>query len=38
MMTREPGTEPAGDELVLEPPCPVPSVTHDQAAGTVRID
>src|SRR5215207_6917072 len=38
MMTREPGTEPAGDELVLEPPSPVPSVAHEQAAGTIRID
>jgi uncharacterized protein YaaN involved in tellurite resistance len=38
MMTRELGTEPTGDELVLEPPSPVPSVTPEQAAGTIRID
>jgi len=33
-----PGTEPTGDELVLEPPAPVQTVTPEQAAASVRID
>src|SRR5438270_7042327 len=28
----------AADELVLEPPTPVPSVTTQQAASTVKVD
>ncbi|MFN0072180.1 MAG: toxic anion resistance protein [Chloroflexota bacterium] len=37
MSTRVPGTEPAGDELVLDPPGPIPAVSKDQVA-TVRLD
>src|SRR5262249_34024189 len=33
-----PGTEPSNDELVLEPPAPVPAGTPQQAASTRRID
>jgi uncharacterized protein YaaN involved in tellurite resistance len=28
----------AADELVLEPPAPVPSVSPDQAASTIKVD
>lgn len=38
MITNVPGTEPTTDELVLEPPRPVPPVTHEQATSTMRID
>ena len=38
MSVHMPGTEPTSDELVLEPPAPVPSVTPEQAAASVRID
>ena len=38
MSVRMPGTEPTSDELVLEPPAPVQSVTPEQAASAVRID
>jgi uncharacterized protein YaaN involved in tellurite resistance len=38
MTTPVPATEPTNDELVLEPPAPVPTVTQEQAAATVRID
>jgi uncharacterized protein YaaN involved in tellurite resistance len=33
-----PATEPTGDELVLEPPAPVPTVTQAQATSAMRID
>jgi uncharacterized protein YaaN involved in tellurite resistance len=38
MTTHVPGAEPTNDELVLEPPTPVSTVTQEQAAATVRID
>ncbi len=38
MTTHMPGTESAADELVLEPPSPVPPVTHEQAAASMRVD
>jgi uncharacterized protein YaaN involved in tellurite resistance len=38
MTTSAPGTELTNDELVLEPPRPVPTVTREQAAATVRVD
>src|SRR5207245_1782306 len=31
-------TEQAGDELVLEPPAAVASVTSNQAASTIKVD
>src|SRR5215211_837783 len=37
MISQTPGTEPS-DELVLEPPRPVTTVTHEQAASTIRVD
>ena len=33
-----PGTESTADELVLEPPEPVPSITQAQAASAMRVD
>ena len=36
-MTSAPEAEKA-DELVLEPPTPIPSVTADKAASTVKVD
>ena len=36
-MTMAPETE-AADELVLEPPSPIPSVTPDQAASSIKVD
>jgi uncharacterized protein YaaN involved in tellurite resistance len=38
MTTDAPRTDPTTDELVLEPPAPVPTVTREQAASTIRID
>ncbi|MCC6177682.1 MAG: toxic anion resistance protein [Chloroflexi bacterium] len=38
MTAHMPGAEPAGGELVLEPPAPVPQITQQQAAATVRVD
>src|SRR6266508_916225 len=38
MTTIPSGTEQTTDELVLEPPTPVPTVTPEQAAATVRVD
>jgi uncharacterized protein YaaN involved in tellurite resistance len=37
MISQTPGTE-SSDELVLEPPRPVTTVTHEQAASTIRVD
>jgi uncharacterized protein YaaN involved in tellurite resistance len=37
-MTHAPEVESAADELVLEPPKAVPSVTLDQAAATIKLD
>jgi len=33
-----PATDPTNDELVLEPPAPVPPITQERAAGTIRVD
>jgi uncharacterized protein YaaN involved in tellurite resistance len=38
MTSPVPGTESTADELVLEPPAPVPTVTQAQAASAMRID
>src|SRR5688572_2141726 len=38
MTSPMPATEPAADDLVLEPPAPIPTVTQTQAASAVRID
>jgi uncharacterized protein YaaN involved in tellurite resistance len=38
MSTQMPGTEPAADELVLEPPRPVAAVSPRQAESAVRVD
>ncbi len=38
MTTQMPEAEAANDELVLEPPRPVQTVTQEQAASTVRVD
>ena len=38
MSTSTPGTEPTNDELVLEPPAPVSTVSQEQAAAAVRVD
>jgi uncharacterized protein YaaN involved in tellurite resistance len=38
MTTHVPGTEPTNDELVLDPPSPVSTVSQEQAAAAVRID
>jgi uncharacterized protein YaaN involved in tellurite resistance len=40
MTSRLPETEPTttDDELVLEPPTPVPTITPERAATTIRID
>ncbi|HEY3081717.1 MAG TPA: toxic anion resistance protein [Chloroflexota bacterium] len=38
MTTIPSGTEQTTDELVLEPPTPVPTVTPEQAAATIRVD
>jgi uncharacterized protein YaaN involved in tellurite resistance len=37
-MSRAPEVESAADELVLEPPKPVSSVSLDQAAATIKLD
>ncbi len=37
-MTVAPEADVAADELVLEPPAPIPSVTANQAASTIKID
>ncbi|HEX5415527.1 MAG TPA: toxic anion resistance protein [Chloroflexota bacterium] len=37
-MTNMPEAEDTADELVLEPPKPVPSVTPEQAKRTIRVD
>jgi uncharacterized protein YaaN involved in tellurite resistance len=38
MTTHAHGSDTVNDELVLEPPAPVPTITQAQAASTVRID
>jgi hypothetical protein len=38
MTTHGAGFDAATDDLVLEPPAPVPSVSHAQAASAMRID
>src|SRR4051812_27878353 len=38
MTSPVPGTESTADELVLEPPAPVSTVTPAQAASAIRID
>ncbi len=38
MTSGTPATEPTNDELVLEPPRPVSTVTQEQAASTIRVD
>ncbi len=37
-MTLAPEAEIGADELVLEPPAPIPSVTATQAASTIKVD
>jgi uncharacterized protein YaaN involved in tellurite resistance len=37
-MTVATEADPTGDELVLEPPSPIPSVTQAQAAATIKVD
>src|SRR5579859_3299006 len=37
-MTIAPEAEVAADELVLEPPVPIPSVSAAQAASTIKVD
>ena len=37
-MTVAPEADVAADELVLEPPAPIPSVTANQAASTIKVD
>ncbi len=37
-MTIAPEAEVAADELVLDPPVPIPSVSTDQAASTIKVD
>src|SRR5213593_1446375 len=37
-MTIAPEADTAADELVLEPPAPIPSVTATQAAATIKVD
>ena len=37
-MTVAPEADTAADELVLEPPAPIPSVTATQAASTIKVD
>jgi len=37
-MTVAPEAETTADELVLEPPAPVPSVSTQQAATTIKVD
>src|SRR5438477_9745554 len=37
-MTVAPEADVAADELVLEPPAPIPSVTATQAASTIKVD
>jgi uncharacterized protein YaaN involved in tellurite resistance len=37
-MTVAPEAEASADELVLEPPAPIASVTTDQAATTIKVD
>src|SRR5438552_18697398 len=37
-MTIAPEADTAADELVLEPPAPIPSVTATQAASTIKVD
>ena len=36
-MTMAPEAD-AADELVLEPPAPIPPVSPDQAASTIKVD
>ena len=38
MTSPMPGTESTSDELVLEPPAAVPTVTQAQAASAMRVD
>ena len=38
MTSPMPGTDAHADELVLEPPAPVPTVTPAQATSAMRID
>jgi uncharacterized protein YaaN involved in tellurite resistance len=38
MISQTPGTDSSSDELVLEPPRPVTTVTHEQAASTIKLD
>jgi uncharacterized protein YaaN involved in tellurite resistance len=37
-MTVAPEADVAADELVLEPPAPIPSVTANQAASSIKVD
>lgn len=37
-MTIAPEADTAADELVLEPPAPIPPVTATQAASTIKVD
>src|ERR1700674_3882530 len=37
-MTVATEADPTADELVLEPPSPIPSVTQAQAAATIKVD
>src|SRR5713226_1081094 len=37
-MTIAPEADVAADELVLEPPAPIPSVSATQAASTIKVD
>jgi len=37
-MTIAPEADTAADELVLEPPAPIPSVSATQAASTIKVD
>jgi uncharacterized protein YaaN involved in tellurite resistance len=37
-MTVATDADPTADELVLEPPSPVPNVTQAQAAATIKVD
>src|SRR5215831_415517 len=38
MTTPGPGADPASDELVLDPPRPIPDAPRDQSAPTLRVD
>src|SRR6202171_3421719 len=37
-MTVATEADPTADELVLEPPSPIPNVTQAQAAATIKVD